>query len=65
MSLNSLGGTLFLTIAIFYFRVMLHERHGISLAALTSMPTLYEGNSPVTGDFPAQMASNVEGVSIS
>ena len=25
---------------------------------------LYEGNSPVTGEFPAQMASNAENVSI-
>ena len=29
-----------------------------------SVTGLYDGNSPVTGDFPAQMVSNAENVSI-
>ena len=30
----------------------------------SSAPLAFVGNSPVTGEFPAQMASNVENVSI-
>ena len=39
-------------------------RHRLKKASTPRVTGLCEGNSPVTGEFPTQMASNVENVSI-
>ena len=40
-------------------------RHRLKKTSKLRITGLCEGNSPVTGEFPAQMASNAENVSIS